>query len=78
MNNWYYNEVELKNKHKMLNSAGVNHRRSKVARDGAQLGFVRRGAVLLARRLVDAGERVLNHHAMAPENEASLRTASPD
>jgi hypothetical protein len=78
MSNWYYNEVELLNKHKMLNSAGANYRRSKSAQESGQRGFVQRGIVLFGRHLVDAYKRLLYRDEPAAANETFLQLTSPD
>jgi hypothetical protein len=78
MNNWFYNEVEMKDKHKVLISAGANYRRSKFAQEVGQPGYVQRGIVFIGRHLVDAGKGLLDHYELAPTNEAFLQTASPD
>ena len=70
MSNWFYNEVEMMNKHKMLNSAGANYRRSKFTQEGGQPGLVQRGIVLLGRHLVDAGKGLLDRYELAPTNGA--------
>ncbi len=77
MSNWFYNEVEMMNKHKMLNSSGVNHRRSKLAREGGQPGFVRRSLIFLGHAMVDAGKGLLDHYETMPANDAFAQSSSP-
>ena len=78
MNNWFYNEVEMKNKHNMLISAGANYRRSKLAQEGGQPGLAQRGIVFLGRHLVDAGKGMLDRYELAQTNEAFPQQTSTD
>ena len=78
MSNWFYNEVEMMNKHKMLNSAGANYRRSKLAREGGQPRFIQRGILFLGRHLVDFGKQLLDRYELAPANEAFPQPTSLD
>ena len=78
MSNWFYNEVEMMDKHKMLNSAGANYRQSKFMQEGGRPGLVQRGIVLLARNLVDAGKGLLDRYELAPTNEVFPQLTNPD
>lgn len=70
MSNWFYNEVEMMNKHKMLNSIGANYRQSKFAQEGGQPGLIQRGIVFLGQLLVDTGKWLLDRHELTPTNRA--------
>jgi len=77
MTNWFYNEVEMFDKHRMLTNAGANHRRSMLVQKG-QPGFVRRGALFLGRHLVDAGRGLLDRYEPIPTNEGFPQPTSVD
>ena len=78
MSNWFYNEVEMMNKHKMLKGSGFKHHRSKLAREGGRPGFVRRSLILLGQALVNAGKGLLDRYETMPANDAFLQPSSPD
>jgi len=78
MNNWFYNEVKMMNKHNMLNSAGANFRRSEIAQEGGQSGLIQRGIVFLGRHLVDAGKELLDRYELTPMNGAFPQPTNSD
>jgi hypothetical protein len=78
MNNWYYNEVEMMNKHKMLKTAGATKRLSGFAKKNGQQGILRRGILFLGHSLVAAGMKLQGHYATVPANDALPQPATQD
>ena len=60
MNNWFYSEMELMNKHKMLKEAGKKHYEAKHALEGKKYSLHRRLVILFERSLVSAGKWLLD------------------
>lgn len=74
MNNWFYNEVEMINKHKMLGDAGRKQQQTRhTARNGAP-GFAQRFLVVLGRSLVSAGGSLLRRYEPAPGGQVLAET----
>lgn len=65
MNNWYYNEVEMLNKHKMLGDAGRKQRKTREAAGSGTHGYLPRFLVALGRSLVSAGGSLLRRYEPA-------------
>ncbi len=67
MTNWFYNEVEMMDKHKMLNGAGAKYQQSGKVNRHHTSALSHRFVILLGRLLVDAGRSLLNRFEPAPD-----------
>ena len=78
MSNWYFNEVEMMNKHKMLNRAGNKYRQANHGRAGRVYNLTRQFVVPLGRSLVFVGKGLMERYEPAPEKEPLAQTAKAD
>jgi hypothetical protein len=69
MNNWYYNEVEMKDKHKMLGDAGSKYRGVKHTPDGKGHSLPGRLVILFEQSLVSARNGLLDWYQQVTANE---------
>ena len=69
MNNWYYNEVEMKDKHKMLGDAGSRYRETKHTPRGKKHSLPGRLVILFERSLVSARNGLMNRYQRATADE---------
>jgi hypothetical protein len=67
MSNWFYNEVEMMDKHKMLKGAGGKYRPSGAGNGYGKPALPRRFMVLFGRFLVGAGKSVLKRFESVPD-----------
>lgn len=74
MNNWFYNEVEMMNKHKMLNKAGRKQQPTGEAADSGRRGFVPRLLAVLGRSLARVGGALTKRHAPAAGGQVLAET----
>ena len=74
MSNWFYNEVEMMEKHKMLKGAGAKHRQPRPANEHQEYGLSHRFVISLGRLLVDAGRSLLNRFEPAADANIVAQT----
>jgi hypothetical protein len=74
MSNWFYNEVEMMNKHKMLGDAGRQPRLDKQAARWQAQGLMRSLLVAFGRSLVSAGGSLLRRYESAPGGQVLAET----
>ncbi len=78
MSNWYYNEVEMMNKHKMLNRAGSRTRVFRFVQEEEPPGLFHRAVVFSGQCLVDAGRRLLDRYETIPTIDVVPQAGGPD
>ena len=74
MNNWFYNEVEMMNKHKMLNMAGRKQQPTREAAGSGRRGFAPRLLAALGRSLARAGGSLTKRYEPAAGGQVLAET----